>query len=75
MTKVWCERSAHLRHTNTPGRQLRLSVSNVSKDLCVSMETITIVQVRGSPCVLIISTSVSGVSDKPGRGAVRDSDQ
>ena len=40
-----CERSGHLRHTNTPGRQLRLTVTNVSRDLSVSMETITIVQV------------------------------
>ena len=52
-----CERSGHLRHTNTPGRQLRLTVTNVSRDLSVSMETITIVQVWPviSPLVSLMS--------------------
>ena len=43
--QVSCQRQGHVCHNNVPGRQFRLTISNVSKDLAVSMETITVVQV------------------------------
>ena len=43
--QVSCERSRHPRHSNTPGRQLRIAVTNVSRDLAASMETMVIDQV------------------------------
>ena len=45
MPQVSCERSRHPRHSNTPGRQLRIAVTNVSRDLAASMETMVIDQV------------------------------
>jgi len=43
--QVTCERSGHLVHNNVPGKQLRIGISNVSKDLSPNMENINIVQV------------------------------
>ena len=45
LPQVSCERSRHPRHSNTPGRQLRIAVTNVSRDLAASMETMVIDQV------------------------------
>jgi len=67
--QVTCQRQGHVCHNNVPGRQIRLTVSNVSKDLSVSMETITVVQVSlVSRDQTLSSVQCSDVGCEVGRG-------
>ena len=58
---VCCVRSRPWRHTNLPGSQLTLSMTNCSKDLSVSMESLEILQVslvsRDSQLLSLLSSS------------------
>jgi len=42
---VKCRRSGQLSHSNTPGKQMVVSLTNMSKDLVTSMDSLTVTQV------------------------------
>ena len=60
--EISCVRSPPLRHTNLPGSQITLSITNSSKDISASMESIEILQVslisRDSELLSLLSSSL-----------------
>ena len=70
--EVSCTRSQHISHNNTSGNLIKISVRNVSKDLSINMETISLTQVSlvsRDQSLHSVETSGSGVTVSRGHSS------